>query len=565
MVWLNRFRLSFCNKQNIKNYFFENKWFILYVALLSLPNILMFYVNPSVKGIVPNLVNFLLYEILLLLPLIFLKLRVFMAIWLLFILLVPMEIVHIVNYDGYTTLPALSSGLDSNPAEMGEFISNYRHIFLLGFIIFPLAVLSTFKTSNRKTSSSEKTVLILFFTLICMMFSVRTVSELGMERFLVDQKKLYSRLFTSGYPTAYFYNLATYYSERKKLLASIKVKKHFLFGVNINEKFNQQKRIALLIIGETSRAKNWSLNGYPRETNPKLKNLKNLVNFNSAITSATHTRESIQLALTRARPENLEPIYKEKSIIGAYKEAGYKTIWVSNQNKISPVDTPVTAIAKESDDQIFTNKDYEVNPSFDEDLLPIIKAKLADNQGKLLLIVHTLGSHEIYRKRYPKEFEKYIPVTSGDDYNFSSDDIREKLVNSYDNSILYTDHIIVSIVEFLKETNEIGFMMYFSDHGENLLDDGGTRFGHGGVIPTNYVLEIPLLAWFSDSYISSHQYLFNKINNNNHNPVSLNGLFDTMLDLSGLSIESNIGNQSFLEKRTAERTVLTTSGDVIIH
>ncbi len=546
----------------LRSYASANNYFALYIFLLSIPNILMWHLNPHDKGLIANITNFAFTEVLLILPVLFLRLRTFMIIWLVFILLLPLEIVHIVNYGGFTTLPALSSGLDSNPSEIREFISNYRHIFQVFFIIIPVSIFCIVKTGNRNTYTFEKQVLIAMLILFCLLFSTRTIQELGIEKLLHNQTKLYSRLLTTGFPTGYFYNVPAFLYERKKLFDAQSTKRKFTFGVNHVDDFYDKPKVVILIIGETSRSANWSLSGYNRETNPELKKLQGLVYFDNALTAATHTRESIQLALSRATPDNLTPIYTETSIVSAYKEAGYKTIWISNQNQLSPVDTPVTVIAKEANEQIFTNKDYQINPSFDEELLPIIGSAL-ENNSKLFLVVHTLGSHEIYRKRYPESFKKFKPTTSGDDYNFSSEGMRAKLINSYDNSILYTDHIISSIIKLVKEKNEIGFVSYFSDHGENILDGGTSTFGHGGIVPTDYVLNVPVLLWFSDKYIISHEDFVLRANANKHKNISLNGLFDTMLQLSGLSIKSNQLSESFIEPNAKNLSILTTEGKVI--
>ena len=109
--------------------------------------------------------------------------------------------------------------------------------------------------------------------------------------------------------------------------------------------------------------------------------------------------------------------------------------------------------------------------------------------------------------RYPPEFEKYKPASRGDDYNFSSPGIRERLLNSYDNSVLYTDYVLDKIIRTIDSQEREASVTFFSDHGENLLDDENNRFGHGGVIPTLFVTDVPIFIWTSKEFqqrISRH-------------------------------------------------------------
>ena len=144
-----------------------------------------------------------------------------------------------------------------------------------------------------------------------------------------------------------------------------------MFGATTDKQsLSQIKPVVILVIGETSRAHNWQLNGYHRKTNPNLIQRDNLFYYNNAISAATHTSQTIQLVLSRATPKNLEPVYTEKSIITAFSEAGYKTVWISNQNMTGGVETSIYSIATEADVRIFSGADYRVKSEMDEILIP---------------------------------------------------------------------------------------------------------------------------------------------------------------------------------------------------
>ena len=311
---------------------------------------------------------------------------------------------------------------------------------------------------------------------------------------------------------------------------------------------------------------NWG--GYTRETNPRLNLRDDITYFNNAITAATHTREAIQLALTRATPGNTFPINNEKSIVTAFSEAGYKTIWISNQNMTGGVETEIYPIAKEADETFFLGREYNINSAFDGDLIPVLEGVLASNMdAPMFIVIHTMGSHERYRMRYPPEFEIFKPASKGDDYNFVSQGIRERLINSYDNSIVYTDYILDLVISAASKTNRISTVTYFSDHGENILDDGSSRFGHGGVIPTRYVIDIPLIFWPSDQFKKTYPDKLQSIKHTSHKPVSVLNIFDTLLDIgriniSGYRAQNSLANNKFIP---GKRLILNTEHHVITY
>ena len=302
----------------------------------------------------------------------------------------------------------------------------------------------------------------------------------------------YARIAEQNYPLGGLINLYQYYSQRLALNEAMAQRDKFTFGATSHK---DQPLSIVIIIGESSRRANWQLSGYHRQTNPELSANEGVIYFSEAISAATQTRESIQLALTRATPGNTAPINSEKSIISAFKEAGFRTAWFSNQNRLSGVDTPLYVIAKETDHVYFTNGDYKKSSRFDEELITPLEDYLSNTQDpRRLIVIHTMGSHEVYRQRYPQDFATFQPASTGDDYNFASAGIRERLLNSYDNSILYSDHVLNRLLGVIDKHLSNSLVVYFSDHGENILDDQNRRFGHGGVIPTRFVTEIPCFS-----------------------------------------------------------------------
>jgi glucan phosphoethanolaminetransferase (alkaline phosphatase superfamily) len=263
----------------------------------------------------------------------------------------------------------------------------------------------------------------------------------------------------------------------------------------------------VVVLGESSRYDRWSLNGYERETNPLLSLEDNLVSFSDMITAVAATRLSVPVIVSRKpAAQSLKAGFSEKSFLSAFKEAGFKTFWISNQMSFGQFDTPISVFAKEADVTQFLNLGgFTNNSSFDDILLDPMSRALNDATPKKLIVLHTLGNHWNYSHRHPKEYDHWKPSLFGVD-NPAYTDLKNKpaLNNSYDNSILYTDWILSEVIQRLKASKQVTSMMYISDHGQTLYDGScGLAFhGHN----TQYEFHIPAFIWYSDDY----QQLFPK-------------------------------------------------------
>ena len=213
-------------------------------------------------------------------------------------------------------------------------------------------------------------------------------------------------------------------------------------------------------------AGNWSLWGYERETNPLLSQTEGLVLYQDAITQANATHKSVPLILSAANAENFDIIYSQKSIIEAFKEAGFTTIFLSNQ---TPNRTFTDYFAAEADythnirpassGGILTENNYDTH------MLPLLRHYIDSLPDNLFVVLHTYGSHFNYHERYPREFARFLP----DDATEVEVKNRQQLINAYDNSILYTDYFLNRLTRMLDSTDYSTALYYSPDHGEDML------------------------------------------------------------------------------------------------
>ena len=243
-----------------------------------------------------------------------------------------------------------------------------------------------------------------------------------------------------------------FWKERQYLTDLQSKSNNFSFGASQTTQQNTPQ-IMVLVIGESSRYDRWSLNGYQRDTNPLLKQESNLISFSNVLTGVAATRLSVPVMLSR-KPitESLRAGFDEKSLITAYKEAGFKTYWISNQMSYGKFDTPISAFANEADSTQFLNLGgFTDISSFDQGLLTPLKTAMADPAPKKLIVLHSLGNHWNYSHRYPKEFDKWQPSLFGiDNPAYTNLANKSALNNSYDNAILYSDWFLAQVINTLK-------------------------------------------------------------------------------------------------------------------
>ena len=284
-------------------------------------------------------------------------------------------------------------------------------------------------------------------------------------------------------PWSYTVNTFRYYSAEKKRNA----KEILLPDAEI---VTDSRDVCVLIIGESARRDHFSLYGYERQTNPFT--AKDSVTALIADAAATYTTAGVKAILSH------EPSNKLYEILPNYmNRAGVDVTW-----RTSNWGEPPVHIEKYHKVKDLKARYPEADDRYDGILLEGLKEDiLASDKAKTLVVIHTNTSHgPTYFKKYPSEFEEFTPVCTT--VEMSKADTQE-LMNAYDNSIIYTDWLIHSVIETLKEIPEVrSCMMYVSDHGESLGENN--LYMHGvpmSMAPAEQV-EIPFIVWDSDENTS---------------------------------------------------------------
>ena len=280
-------------------------------------------------------------------------------------------------------------------------------------------------------------------------------------------------------PWSYTVNTFRYYSAEKKRNA----KEIPLPDAAIT---NDSKDVCVLIIGESARRDHFSLYGYERETNPFT--AKDSVTALIADAAATYTTAGVKAILDHAPTNKLYEI-----LPNYFSRAGVDVSW-----RTSNWGEPPVHIEKYYKVKDLKSRFPEADERYDGILLTGLKEDiLASERAKTLVVIHTNTSHgPTYFKKYPAEFEKFTPVCTTVEMSKAD---HQELMNAYDNSIIYTDWLIHSVIEVLKEIPERrSCMLYVSDHGESLGENNLYMHGVPMSMAPKEQVEIPFIVWDSD-------------------------------------------------------------------
>lgn len=462
--------------------------FGLVLALLFLPDIVSLWLDPSYDSWADALA----------LPLIGLAslLAVFgRKLWLLllllspFVVLAPVETAYIATYAKPSNSSIIATIAASNLREAREYLGSA--LFPLIFCVTVATLLAVFSVISARTAALRIPSMARIAVLAATMAAViRGYSLLHQQ---------VSVAIEAGYPFGFPLRVAEYVADSREIRAGAERLARFRFGAHM--KSGAGRRIIVLVIGESSRRDRWQMFGYARATNPELALVRNLVKFDDMLTVRPISIDAIPHLLTRKPIEKKVPLWREPSILRLMTEAGYETYWLSNQLKISEIDSPISIYAAQAQHQKFVNYSSWASPGgYDESLLKPLQDILDDaSPTNLFVVLHTMGSHGIYDFRYPAPFRRFRPVTS-DPANEGSRVERES--NSYDNTILYTDHLLAQVIGMLEAGGGDSMLFFVSDHGETLPTASCMLQGHGRA--TRYEFEIPAFLWYSDRFATEY-------------------------------------------------------------
>ena len=294
-----------------------------------------------------------------------------------------------------------------------------------------------------------------------------------------------------------------------------------------------RKNLTILVLGETSRAQNFSLGGYQRETNPRL-NQDDVIYFANTTSCGTATAVSVPCMFSnmpRAHYDE-ELAHHQEGVLDILQRAGIRVLWNDNDGGCKGACDRVPH--QNVTDLNLTGQCIE-GECYDEVLFHNLESYIDNLQQDGIIVLHTIGSHgPTYYNRYPAEFRKFTPTCDTNEIQSCS---QQQLTNTYDNTILYIDYVVDKAIKLLqsKQDKFTTSLVYLSDHGESLGEDGVYLHGLPWSIAPETQKHVPMLLWLSQDYQQrygvSSQCLQQRAKTD---PYSQDNLFSTLLGLLGV-------------------------------
>ena len=286
---------------------------------------------------------------------------------------------------------------------------------------------------------------------------------------------------------------------------------------------NKEPLTVTFVLGESLRADHLGINGYERNTTPYLSN-EDIISFTNIYCEETYTNTALPRILTRADSLYPERAYTERSFIDLFNACNYHTSWLANQEAANSY----IYFMHECDTLIHVNIDkssYTFDKWMDDALFPAFDEMLSRNVDFQFILLHTIGSHWIYNSHYTDDFEYFRPITRS---KIISSNTKEEMINSYDNTVLYTDFFLYNLIQRLRARNAV--LIYLSDHGESLGENG--VWLHAANSPP---IHFPAcIVWMSETYKNQNPAKYEAAQANREKHYTSDFLFHSILDAAGI-------------------------------
>lgn len=522
-------KILFTYIKNIKNTMI-NLTFVKFIFLFSLFNIVVYgypiitKANTFYHNFFITIILYLVSYILLISAFAILIFKKSYKIILSFIIIANSVIFHfMITYGIAFDANMLINTTETNYNEAIEFINLKFILFVIFLGILP--AIFVYKKINIEFPHYWKNKIILSITPLLLIFLMTLPCHLS-ERtlnFVRDNQRITSYIIPINYIEASiefcFLKIKSYINSLNLISISDDAS---IDEINYNK--NDKKNLIVFVMGESARAKNFSLNGYKRNTNEFLNNYKDdIISFKNFESCGTFTALSLTCTFSHLPRKEFDyaKSFKYESLIDIFDKVGFDVAWRSNNGKCKGIcDRVKNSLVKSFGNNIY---DDLLLKAFDMDL-----NRLTEKNN--LIVLHGRGSHgPLYYKRYPKEFEVYKPACNNE---LDECSVKE-IINAYDNSIYYTSYILKEIIDrLIALSNEYNTMLIFmSDHGQSLGENGifmhSAPFDTAPIDQKNPAFFIWLNDDFANTFNIDKQCLISKINSN----LSQDNIFHSMLGI----------------------------------
>jgi heptose-I-phosphate ethanolaminephosphotransferase len=457
-------------------------------------------------------------------------------------------VIYIVSFGAIVSREVVYSIVQTNLIESFEFVGDFISPLWLGVVFFIILFLGfMFYRQERVKVCRVDRLLLLFASVIIIPFSYFNKEHLRIYSFIGDSAD------------EYWKEISLFKETQEK--------------VNTNKViFNSDKaglgETYVVVVGESLNKKHMGMYGYLRDTTPSLDRLLErgvLLRFDNIYSSHTHTMQVLSLSLTEASQLNEKSYYDSLSIINVLNKADIATFWATNQVLYGPWDNLVSVIAHQADNLVSLNNSVGKRTAtqvYDGSLIDEVKSILSKKSKKnRVIFVHLMGSHRKYCLRFPVEYDVFSGRLEASEFGALAD--IEKIyshINCYDNSVLYNDYVISSLISALDGDGGIGGLLYFSDHA----DDIENGLGHNSANFTYAMLQTPLIMWFSEEYRLEYKGKVDALMGHRKVLFSNDYIYDTLLGVFNIQSDryQAVNDLSSSKYSLEEKEALTLHGEI---
>lgn len=284
--------------------------------------------------------------------------------------------------------------------------------------------------------------------------------------------------------------------------------------------------VTVFVVGETARAQNWGLNGYGVDTTPELAT-RGVLNFPHVQSCGTATAVSMPCMFSNLgrRGFTQKRALASETLVDVLAHAGVAVEWWDNNTGDKDIAARVVS-GRVTPDPESCGEGECTDAVFPR----LLKARLDAIKGDTVLVFHQIGSHgPSYSLRYPRAFERFTPACHTAEFaNCTPEEIR----NAYDNSLAYTDHILAELIDQLNADDRvIPALVYASDHGESLGENGIYLHGAPWLMAPETQTQVPMVLWLSDRFRATMQLDAPCLAETAARPASHDNLFHSVLGL----------------------------------
>lgn len=505
----------------------KSRFPFIFIAIIALIPIAEFFREIMVGEVIQAVVIFTWFMGIYLFPVFLFRRNLKIYLYLLspVYVFIPINLFYVLSFNANVSSDLTVLFLNTNRYEIGELLKHYYIPIILVWAVYLTILIVLYKRCTKVVPAKLAYAISGVSFVVVLLFPFLDLKHHDMNYYNTVRTS-----FNNTFPSSILKGINRVIAESKLNKESKPYRDAFKFGARQDSSIHD-KQVVILIVGESSRYDHWGVNGYGRNTSPHLSKRTSLISFNNVTAGAYLTEQAVPLILTGVGAPNYDEHVKRKSIFGVFEEAGFNTYWISDQ----PGDTGNIGVHASEAQHLYPMMQYKDRDK-DMYLLDTLQKVIKQPGDKKFIIIHTMGSHYDYASRYPPDYDVFKPSNMTVKTRISNLKTKNILINTYDNTIAYTDAVIDSVISMANKTNTISAVTYLSDHGEDLIDDKRLYNYHmNGSPPSKYLAHIPLFMWYSPKLQQQFPDKISNLELHKNAKISSQNIIYTLSSLLGIS------------------------------